>query len=276
MNPPDYLSKKNPHERDSHITFEEGPHIYTIDGDSDFMSVTTWNHIHFGHFDADEIITKMERKDYFDNPRHKYYQKTRQDIKDMWEKNRVESSEAGTKMHYDIECYYNNCPNENNSIEYKYFLEFDDYMKSQTNCFPYRTEWMIYDKELKFAGSIDMLYENEDGTVDICDWKRSKGIKKTNPFQSATTECIKHLPDSNYWHYCLQLNTYKALLEKNYGKKVNKMYLLCLHPNNLNKWEINQYEKGEIPGYKKYNVVDLGLEIKDLFELRKKMLNKQT
>lgn len=39
----DTLSKKNPHERDTHISFDEGPHIYTIDGDSDYMSVTTWN-----------------------------------------------------------------------------------------------------------------------------------------------------------------------------------------------------------------------------------------
>ena len=46
MEPPTYLAKKFPHERDSHIHFDEGPHIYTIDGDSDFMSVTTWNHSH--------------------------------------------------------------------------------------------------------------------------------------------------------------------------------------------------------------------------------------
>ena len=26
---------------------------------------------------------------------------------------------------------------------------------------PYRTEWMIYDKELKLAGSIDMIFINE-------------------------------------------------------------------------------------------------------------------
>ena len=44
------LAKQNPHERDAHISFEEGPHIYTIDGESDFMSVTTWNHSHFAEF----------------------------------------------------------------------------------------------------------------------------------------------------------------------------------------------------------------------------------
>ena len=59
MNNMDYLEKINHHERDSHISFEEGPHIYTIDGDSDYMSVTTWNHSHFSHFDADTAITNM-------------------------------------------------------------------------------------------------------------------------------------------------------------------------------------------------------------------------
>ena len=41
---------------------------------------------------------------------------------------------------------------------------------------------MIWDKELKFAGSIDMVYENPDGSLMIYDWKRSKAIKKTDNF----------------------------------------------------------------------------------------------
>ena len=55
-------------------------------------------------------------------------------------------------------------------------------------------------------------------------------IKKNSGFNKwSTTECIEHLPDSNFWHYSLQLNTYKYMLEKNYNKKVNGMYLVCLH-----------------------------------------------
>ena len=107
----EYLSKLYPHERDSHITFDEGPHIYTIDGDSSFMSVTTWNHSHFQHFDADKIIDKMMNSPKW--PNNKYFGKTAQQIKDIWEKNRVEASTAGTKMHYDIECFYNNNKVEN-------------------------------------------------------------------------------------------------------------------------------------------------------------------
>jgi len=108
-----------------------------------------------------------------------------------------------------------------------------------------------------------MTYINPDGTIDIYDWKRSVGIKKENRWRSSTTKCIEHLPDSNFWHYSLQLNTYKALLEKNYGVKVKDMYLVCLHPNNENK------------SYQRIQVANLEKEVKDLFDLRRKMLNKE-
>ena len=49
------------------------------------------------------------------------------------------------------------------------------------------------DKELQFAGSIDMSFQREDGTIDIYDWKRCKEIKKTNGWESATTECINYI-----------------------------------------------------------------------------------
>ncbi len=258
MEPPTYLANLNPHERDSHILFDEGPHVYTIDGDSNFMSVTTWNHSHFPHFDADKIITNMMNSKKWSQS--KYFGQTRQEIKAGWNKNGQEASKAGTKMHYDIECFYNeeDVEVEEDCVEWKYFEKFEEEIGQ--NLEPYRTEWMIWDKELKFAGSIDMIFRNPDGTLLIYDWKRCKNIKKDNRWQGATTDCISHLPDTNYWHYSLQLNTYKYLLEKNYGEKVVGMYLVCLHPNNANK----SYIKIEVP--------DLGEEIKDLMSLRKTML----
>ena len=105
--PPTYLAELNPHERDSHITFDEGPHIYTIHGDSNYTSVTTWNHYHFEQFDADRIIKGMMNGKNW-NPSNKYYGMTADEIKQSWDKNRDEAAGAGTKMHYDIECFYNN------------------------------------------------------------------------------------------------------------------------------------------------------------------------
>ena len=259
METPTYLENKNKHPRDEHIVFDEGPHIYTIDEDSDYMSVTTWNHSHFSHFDADKIIYKM-MNGYKWGPSHKYWGMTKEQIKQLWADNGKNASEAGTKMHYDIECYYNDMDVEiyEDCIEWSYFEKFEEEFGKYME--PYRTEWMVWDKELRFAGSIDMTYENDDGSIEIYDWKRCKQISKNSYGKYSTTECIKHLPDSNFYHYSLQLNTYKALLEKNYVKKVKGMYLVCLHPNNANK------------SFQRIKVDNLQSEVEKLFELRMQML----
>ena len=96
---------------------------------------------------------------------------------------------------------------------------------------------MVYDEDIHIAGSIDMVYEDplEEGSLMIYDWKRTKEIKKTSSFgKYSTTECISHLPDTNFWHYALQLNMYKTILERKYDKKVTKLMLVCLHPDNKN------------------------------------------
>jgi ATP-dependent exoDNAse (exonuclease V) beta subunit len=226
------LEERNKHLRDSHIAFDEGPHIYTIHGDSSFTSVTTWVHNHFEKFDADKIISNMMLSKNWSN--NKYYGKTPNEIKGEWDKNRDEAAAAGTQMHYDIECFYNECyKNTNSSIEFTYFMKFQRDIGSTLK--PYRTEWMVYHEEYRLAGSIDMIFENPDGSLQIYDWKRCKEIKKINAWNKcAITPELEHLPDTNFWHYALQLNTYKKILEEKYEKRVTDMYLVCLHPNNPN------------------------------------------
>jgi len=231
----DFLARKNQHERDADISFEAGPHKYTIKGQShtEYISVTTWNHSHFGHFDADAIITNMMKGKGWS--KSKYFGQTPEQIKAGWDQNRDEAATAGTQLHYQIECYYNKEKKNNvmdDSLEYSYFQNF---VEACPELKPYRTEWMIYHEELRLAGSIDMVYENLDGTLMIYDWKRAKDIVKTTPFMKyAVTDCISHIPDTNFWHYALQLNTYKAILEEKYGKKVVKLALVCLHPTKKN------------------------------------------
>jgi ATP-dependent exoDNAse (exonuclease V) beta subunit len=256
MEPPTYLKKLNPHKRDERILFDEPTHIYTIDGNSDYTSVTTFNHKLFEQFDANKIITKMKNSKSWES--NKYFGMSDEEIKNVWEKNRDEAAQAGTNMHYDIECYYNECPNSNNSTEYEYFINFT---KEFSDLKPYRTEWTVFHEELKLAGSIDMVFENKVGDLLIYDWKRSREIVKTSNWNKfSNCETISHIPDTNYWHYCLQLNTYKAILEAKYDKKVVGLYLVCLHPENKNK------------NYQRIKVVDLQEEVNDLFTLRLKSI----
>lgn len=269
----DVLSIKNSHERDANIMFFEQGHKYTIltEPDVKYTSVTTWNHIHFEQFDADKIIgTMMKGKGWKEG--HKYWGLTAEQIKTQWNTNKDSVAGAGTDLHYDIECFLNENrlqldytnkelyeiymsnnkeKHEFKPLEWQYFINF---VRDNPELKPYRTEWLIYDDDVKISGSIDMIYENPDGTLSIYDWKRCKNITRINNFNKfALPVAICHLPDSNFWHYALQLNTYKVILEKKYNKKIKNMFLVRLHPDA----EEKNYELIELP--------HLSTEVKELF-----------
>ena len=270
------LASRNCHNRDQYIQFFEEDHKYVITNDPEnkYTSVTTWNHTHFPIFNANLIIKNMMKgKNWKEG--NKYWGLTAEEIKKQWSNNSSAVSGAGTNLHYEIECFMNNpCageykhaelhetyildPKEKEVVEWDYFINF---IKDHPELKPYRTEWTIYDEDLKISGSIDMVYENPDGTLSIYDWKRSKEITRINNFKKfAINKLICHMPDSNFWHYALQLNTYKRILERKYGKVVTDLYLVRLHPDA----EEKNYELIKLP--------DLTKEIDELFEERKQKL----
>jgi ATP-dependent exoDNAse (exonuclease V) beta subunit len=274
------LKQFNSHQRDQNIQFIEKGHQYIIsmDKNSIYTSVTTFIHRLFSPFDADKIIEKMMKSKSWKEG-HRYWNMTSEQIKHQWSNNGSNVSQLGTNLHYEIECFMNNAnliPNythfdllndyfklyaENiQTKEWSYFIEF---VQDNPNLKPYRTEWTIYHEDLKLAGSIDMVYENPDKTLVIYDWKRVNNITPVNNFnQYSINTLICHIPDSNFWHYALQLNIYKAILEEKYQKKVVGLYLVRIHPETEEKT------------YELINIPFLTLEIKDLFEERKRDLSK--
>ena len=117
-----YLKNKNKNERDKNANLDEATHIYNINGERDYTSMTTFIHSLFEKFDDDKIITNMMNSSKWEQ--NKYYGMSREEIKELWRKNNSQSTHAGTKMHYDIECFYNMINNNNNSVEFKYFMNF--------------------------------------------------------------------------------------------------------------------------------------------------------
>jgi ATP-dependent exoDNAse (exonuclease V) beta subunit len=271
------LNYRNSHRRDKNILFYEESHKYIITNDakSSYTSVTTWNHSHFPKFNADDVISSMMKGKGWKEG-HKYWGLTAQEIKDQWNTNKTSVADSGTDLHYKIECFMNNpkllFEYTNNDLynfymttdywkqdktpEWQYFIQF---LQHFPDLKPYRTEWTIYHEDVKIAGSIDMIYQNTDGTLSIYDWKRAKNITRINNFNNfALSPTICHLPDANFWHYAMQLNTYKVILEEKYNKKIKDLYLVRLHPDA----EEKSYELIELP--------DLTSEVKELFEERKK------
>jgi hypothetical protein len=303
-----YLASINPHPRDAHIHFDEGPHKYTIQGingitaETEFTSVTTFVHNQYEQFDTKAVIAGMMRntKKWNDPTINiKYYGKTVEEIEKMWAKSGDDAAAKGTAMHAMIECFYNtpppgesgenHCPEEWDGVvvtgqsqspppELTYFKNFhNDFIACDPPTLrPYRTEWTVFHEEARIAGSIDMVYEIIGDTAAtpaaaapaasslvIYDWKRCRQITKTNPsFKFAIHPTIEHIPDTNFWHYALQLNTYKYILQTKYDKTVTDLYIVVLHPDAQN------YQRIKLP--------NLQSEVAELFEERIKKFTSTT
>jgi hypothetical protein len=247
IRPQKFLSQKNAHEWDKRIIFVEEPHKYYIDGNcGDWLSVTSLVGCFFPDFDSKSQAVKTFQTKSFKDTVHrksnKYYGCTSpEDIMAKW----TEMSNLGTLLHANIENYYNNEPYtvcEENKEPFKQFLDlFQD--KDWASWEPFRTEWSIFDPETRICGQIDFcgMINRENGHVVLLDWKRCESITDCcfNRFQGKdpTTGygvCCD-LENCKWVKYSLQLNTYKYILEKNYGLYVKKMYLIQLHPTLKNK-----------------------------------------
>jgi len=232
------LAVKHKHPRDDRITFDEASHTYTIDGSREgWTSCTQFIGGFHEHFDPDTVIRKMmSGRNWRDS---KYYGMTPEQIKKQWSDSGTDASAAGTKMHLDIEHYYNAEPIGNLAgddwsptpgPEWDYFQAFEATWCTPRGFVPFRTEWLVFKEDIKLAGSIDMIYKKPDGTLAIYDWKRAKDIKFENKYQKMTAP-LDHLPDTNYWHYSLQLNIYRRILQELYDVTVSELALVVLHPN---------------------------------------------
>ena len=231
----DLLSSKNHYERDERIQFSDSDHTYLIDKKNKAVSVTELIGRYFPKFD----------KEFWANKESIKTGKPKKEILKKWDDLGKKARDLGTELHEQIENFYN-------SKEYIRSKELDKFFKFHKNHIqdkykPHRTEWRIFDEDKNLAGTVDMVYEKENGELFIFDWKRSKkiinsdgSIEKNNPFENGING-LSHLPSSDYVKYCLQQNIYKNILESKYDKKVSSMNLLILHPH-IDNYHIIQVE----------------------------------
>ena len=96
------VNQRNAHPRDEDVSFEENTHTYSIKGSSEGVtSVTTLLDDFFPKFDPDTIIDKYYSR-WQQNPLKKpeCYGKTREEIKEMWERDgeEAENVKGGESM----------------------------------------------------------------------------------------------------------------------------------------------------------------------------------
>lgn len=219
------LEEKNSNKRDLRVEFNEKNHSYMIDSKNKAISVTQLIQKFFPKFD----------KEFWANKESIKTGKSKSDILKGWEDLGEKARNLGTELHEQIEKYYNKLEYIKSRELEKFFSFHTKHIESKYK--PYRTEWRVFDEDKNIAGTIDMVYEKDNGELFIFDWKRSKkiinsdgSVEKNNPFENGL-EGLSHLPSSDYVKYCLQQNIYKNILEKKYEKKISSMNLLILHPH---------------------------------------------
>lgn len=213
-------------------TFDETTHTYHADG-IPLISVTTLLSSWFKKFNPDETIRMMKSKPSWSES--KYYGMTDEDIKAKWAADGKEASTLGTQLHAAIEEYYKTGTVTLQSVEMEQFLRFAEQRQLKMAGLEHR----VWDTEWRLAGTIDgMAHQGEE--LDLYDWKRCKEMNQSYGY--SIQEGLTHVPSSNFWKYSLQLNLYRALLEKQ-GRRVNRMYIVCFHPDHL---DYQVYEVGRM------------------------------
>ena len=184
----------------------------------EFTSVTTFIDQFFKGFDAKKVAKKLISK------YSKYSNYTVKSLIEEWE----ETARYGTYVHEEIENWirYNTYPKEIKSINGINWLK-NYKLKSEYKIFP---EMIIYSKELKIAGTIDVLaLDKKTNQYDLIDWKTSKKIE-TSAFEGkvGTKPATNTIPDCNYSHYTLQLSLYRYMLEEYYGLAIKNQFIAHL------------------------------------------------
>lgn len=222
----------------SDIYFEEIPHKYTDSLGTKYTSVTTFIGKMETDKDWDEIALKASKNR--NNPTA--FGKSVEEIRAAWKYAGDYACALGTMVHSVMELGWQNkefYPDE--TIFEKFPGMKEDFLwrkqkaktlltKLKEIYIPIKNEFIVYDADWKLCGTIDFLaYNKKLNCVSILDWKTNKKWDYSNKYNHMKAP-FEMLDDCNIKHYELQLNTYKAILEKHTNIKINEMVLIQI-PN---------------------------------------------
>lgn len=247
MTSPNNYNIANAHRRDKDLLFYDDTHTYVHKGVR-LTSVSNVIKDFFPEFDA-EAVAQRKAPQMGVSPIH---------LLEQWDAKGAVAREVGTFIHEQIERIFLGLPIETtyhfvyNGTEVRKrevvsirqeMSYFSDLLKHPLLLeHPvFRTEWRIYDEDLRIAGTIDCLLRSPGGKYVLIDWKRSEKIgaeyggnfipAETNPFPSSCGKGpLSHMSDTPFVKYVLQQNLYSHILRTRYDIEVSEMYLAILSP----------------------------------------------
>ena len=220
-------------ERFSGLVFEEETHFYGLKSDRDFRFKLSCSSIA-------KLCKKEFDTEYWSKKKADELGKTQEEIKAEWNEKRDTAATRGSLIHAAIE----------NELQGQVWLENELVPKKTIVAI---RKWLVkngytliaaelrmYDKELAISGTMDLLaYNKFTKKFYIIDWKtnKHKKIEKIETYVDKKTGELKqshfkfekpfnYLPQSKYYEYCMQLSTYKLILERNFDIKIEGIILV--------------------------------------------------
>jgi hypothetical protein len=186
------------------LQFDEASHTYTYDGRK-LVSVTQFLGRFFEIFDGPKIARRVVT-----NPNSKYHGRDPDELVAEWDANSRQARELGTLLHNNIQQQL--VDGEVRGERSDEFQHFEAFIAGK-DWRPLMVEERVCCPEAGIAGTVDAVFEDPDGDVIICDWKRAKKMKFDNRWQKAKPP-IQHLDDCDLSKYSLQLSLYRYLLRE--------------------------------------------------------------
>ena len=158
------------------------------------------------------------------------------EIREKWQEARLRGSREGTWMHAQLEYLLNGGSLPLKTPEVALLAKF---LESQRNVVAFRTEWKVYADKEDVAGSISTTWPYRlRGRAG----GRDQGCRRLEATRNLEDECnsfsrsmrcpLDDVPDCVLWHYRLQLNVYRYILQHYYSETVSGMYVVGTNPDN--------------------------------------------
>lgn len=155
---------------------------------------------------------------------------TVEEIAAKWKAKGESASALGTNMHALLELHANGEPYEidpacPSAPDTRMGVKWLEEMRILYGMVPWRTEWIVYDEDYDVAGSLDLVMIDRAGDLHIVDYKRC-GTQKAGFAKSFGRKMhppLAHIDDCDKMKWCCQVNAYRHIIEKNYGKRVKSM-----------------------------------------------------
>ena len=195
---------------DIDLVFTQSNHLYRDSRGKKYQSVTQVVNQGFPKFDKETAAQLKSEKTGV----------PKEEILKQWQELAQAGRTRGTMLHQNCQRYvlsgqkhYNLPKDQDERARYDQAYAIIDSLKKR-NPISIQPEKIVFSPRLLIAGTIDLLVKRASKDYVLFDWKVLKKPLQRESFngQTGSAQPLKSIPNSNYWHYALQLQIYQNIL----------------------------------------------------------------